>query len=193
MLGVYWLATLVGWPFVLFFLFAGGDLDADFDSAFDVDVDTDIDADVAGGSGALSAILSFLSFRSLAFFAAFFGLAGLLLTWIDAGTVLTLILALGIGLFALWLNGVLLKYLRSSSSDSSIRDRHIEGSPAVVTVPIRPGHRGRIAVDVRGQRLVFTAAPYAAGDESSYDVGSSVVVVEIDGGTARIAPLNVDS
>ncbi len=191
MLTVYWLATLIGWPFVLFFLFSGGDLDADFDVDTGVDLDTDVDVLDAAPGGPLDAILSFLSFRSLAFFAAFFGLAGLLLTWVDAGTVLTVILAAGIGFFAFWLNGMLLRYLKSSSSDSSIRDHHVEGSPATVTIPIRPGHRGRVSVDVRGQRLVFTAEPYVEHDEAAFDVGDDVVIVEIDNGTAKIATLDV--
>ncbi len=190
MLTVYWLATLIGWPFVLFFLFSGGDLDTDFDVDPGLDADVDIDGlDAAGGP--LDAILSFLSFRAVAFFAAFFGLAGLLLTWVDAGTVLTIILAAGIGFFALWLNGMLLRYLTRSSSDSSIRDRHIEGSPATVTIPIRPGHRGRVTVDVRGQRLVFTAAPYVDHDDAVFEVGDDVVIVEVDNGTAKIATLDV--
>jgi membrane protein implicated in regulation of membrane protease activity len=187
--GLYWLATLVGWPFVLFFLVSGGDFDTDFD--LDTDLDVDVDG-IGGGGGALSAILSFLSFRALAFFAAFFGLAGLLLTWIDAGTVLTLILAVGIGLFAFWLNGMLLRYLKSTSSDSSIRDQHVAGSPAVVTIPIRPGHRGRVAVEARGHRLVYTAAPYTGTDDGTYEVGRTVVIVEVENGTAMIAPLDVD-
>jgi membrane protein implicated in regulation of membrane protease activity len=189
-LTVYWLATLIGWPFVLFFLFSGGDLDTDFDLDADIDLDADLDGlDAAGGP--LDAVLSFLSFRAVAFFAAFFGLAGLLLTWVDAGTVLTVILAVGVGFFAFWLNGMLMRYLKRSSSDSSIRDRHIEGSPATVTIPIRPGHRGRVTVDVRGQRLVFTAAPYVEHDDAVFEVGDSVVVVEVDKGTAKIANLDV--
>lgn len=193
MLTVYWLATLIGWPFVLFFLFSGGDFDTDFDVDTSLDLDTDMDLDglEAASGSPLDAILSFLSFRALAFFAAFFGLAGLLLTWIDAGTVLTIILAAGIGFFAFWLNGMLLRYLKASSSDSSIRDRHIEGSPATVTIPIRPGHRGRVTVDVRGQRLVFTAAPYVEHDDAVFEVGDSVVIVEVDNGTAKIANLDV--
>lgn len=190
MLTVYWLAALVGWPFVLFFLFSGGDLDADFDIDSGLDLDADVDLDAPAG-GPLDAILSFLSFRAVAFFAAFFGLAGLLLTWVDAGTVLTVVLAAGVGFFAFWLNGMLLRYLKQSSSDSSIRDRHIEGSPATVTIPIRPGHRGRVTVDVRGQRLVFTAAPYVEHDDAVFEVGDSVVIVEVDNGTAKIATLDV--
>jgi len=186
-LGVYWLATLVGWPFVMFFLISGGDFDTDFD------VDTDLDADVVGdASGAFAAILSFLSFRALAFFAAFFGLAGLLLTWVDASSVLTFVLAIGIGVFAFWLNGVLLRYLRQSSSDSSIRDADVAGSPAVITIPIRPGHRGQVVVQARGQRLTYTAAPFANDDDATYGVGANVVIVEIEDGTAMVAALDVD-
>lgn len=197
MVPLYWFATLVGWPFVLFFLFFGGDVDADFEADFDADLDLDADVDVGegaeigAGSGPLAAILSFLSFRSLVFFSAFFGVTGLLLTWLDTSAVVTLVLALALGAFAMWVNRMLMNYLKRTSSDSTIRDRDIAGAPAKVVLPIGPGQRGRIAVEVRGQQLYFTASPFSASDETTFDVGASVVVVEIEEGAAKVAALDM--
>ena len=56
-------------------------------------------------------------------------------------------------------------------------------------LPIGPDRRGRVAVDVRGQRLVFTATPFNPHDDSTYDIGSEVVIVEIENGAAKVAPL----
>lgn len=186
MVGVYWLATLVGWAFVAFFVFFGGDVDADFD----VDPGGDGELAVAQG-GMLSAVVSFLSFRSLVFFAAFFGLTGLLLTWADTNRVFTFIAAVGVGAFASWVNHRLLTYLRSSSSDSTIHDRDIAGSPAEIVLPVGPGRKGKITVNVQGHRLQLTASAYDASDSRVYEAGDTVVVVEIDTGVAKIAALDV--
>jgi hypothetical protein len=193
MVGVYWLATLVGWAFVAFFLFFGGDVDADLDMDADFDVDPGGDGElaVAQGGGLLSAVVSFLSFRNLVFFSAFFGLTGLLLTWADTNRVFTFIAAVGVGTFAAWVNHRLLKYLRSSSSDSTIHDRDIAGSPAEIVLPVGPGRKGKITVIVQGHRLQFTASAYDTADSRVYDAGDTVVVVEIDEGVARIAALDV--
>jgi hypothetical protein len=193
MLGVYWLATLVGWPFVAFFLFFGGDVDADIDMDADFDVDPGGDGElaVAQGGGLLSAVVSFLSFRSLVFFASFFGLTGLLLTWADTNGVLTFVAAVGVGAFASWVNHRLLRYLKASSSDSTIHDRDVAGSPAEIVLPVGPGRKGKITANVLGHRLQFTASAYDTSDGRVYGVGDSVVIVEVDEGVAKIAALDV--
>jgi membrane protein implicated in regulation of membrane protease activity len=196
MIGIYWLATLVGWPFVFFFLFFGGDLDTDvdFDADIDLDVDVDVDADVeldaGAGGGALDALLSWLSFRSLVFFASFFGLAGLLLTWLDTSAVLTFLVAAGLGVFAAYLNRTLIRWLKKTSVDSTIRDREIAGTPAHVVLPVGQGRKGRVAVDIDGQRLYFVALPFSDRDDTRYEPGDSVVIIDMDKGAARIAAMD---
>jgi len=189
MVSLYVLAALVGWPFVLFFLFFGGDVDTDFE--FDADVDVDVDPGVDGdGGGPFAAIASWLSFRSIVFFLAFFGLTGLVLTWLDTNSVLTVLLAAAMGAFAVWLNRALMNYLKANNSDSQILDREIEGSPASVVLPIGPERKGKVAVEVGGQRLYFVASPYRPRSDEAYDKGDEVVVVEIKQGAALVAPLD---
>jgi membrane protein implicated in regulation of membrane protease activity len=189
MVSLYVFAALVGWPFVLFFLFFGGDVDTDFE--FDADLDVDVDPGVGvDGGGPFDAIVSFLSFRSIVFFLAFFGLTGLVLTWLDANRVLTALLAVAMGAFAVWLNRTLMSYLRANSSDSQILDNEIEGSLASVVLPIGPERKGRVAVDVGGQRLYFVASPYRPRPGEDYHKGDEVVVVEIKRGAALVAPLD---
>ena len=187
MVSLYVFAALIGWPFVFFFLFFGGDVDADFD--FDPDVDVDPSVDTSGG-GPFAAIASFLSFRAIVFFLAFFGLTGLVLSWLDANTVLTALLAVGMGAFAVWLNRTLINYLKANSSDSQILDREIEGSVASVVMPIGAEQKGKVAVEVGGQRLYFVASPYRPGSGEDYQEGDEVVVVEIERGAALVAPLD---
>ena len=189
MVSLYVFAALVGWPFVFFFLFFGGDVDTDFELDADVDVDIDPGVDIDGG-GPFAAIASFLTFRSIVFFLAFFGLTGLVLTWLDANSVLTALLAIAMGAFAMWLNRALMDYLKANSSDSQILDNEIEGSLASVVLPIGPERKGRVAVEVGGQRLYFVASPYRPRPGEDYHKGDEVVVVEIKRGAALVAPLD---
>jgi membrane protein implicated in regulation of membrane protease activity len=191
MVSLYLFSALIGWLFVLFFLFFGGDVDADFDVDVDLDADLDLDpgVDVDAG-GPFDALTSFLTFRSLVFFLAFFGLTGLVLTWLDANSVLTVLLAVGMGLFAMWLNRTLIEYLKANTSDSQVLDREIEGSRASVVLPIGPDRKGRVAVDVGGQRRYLVAGPYHPKAGVGFSKGDEVVVVEIKDGAALVAPLD---
>jgi hypothetical protein len=94
------------------------------------------------------------------------------------------------GAFAMWLNHTLINYLRANNSDSQILDSEIEGSPASVVLPIGPERKGRVAVDVGGQRLYFVASPYRPRSGEDYHKGDEVVVVEIKRGAALVAPLD---
>lgn len=191
MVSLYLFAAIVGWPFVFFFLFFGGAIDADFDVDMDLDADLDLDpgVDVDDG-GPFDALTSFLSFRSVVFFLAFFGLTGLVLTWLDANGVLTALLAVGMGAFAMWLNRTLIEYLKANSSDSQILDREIEGSRASVVLPIGPDRKGKVAVDVGGQRLYFVAGAYRPHAGNNFNKGDEVVVIEIKDGAALVAPMD---
>jgi membrane protein implicated in regulation of membrane protease activity len=142
------------------------------------------------GGGPFAAIASFLSFRSMVFFLAFFGLTGLVLSWLDANAVLTALLAIGMGAFAVWLNRTLINYLKTNTSDSQILDSEIEGSVASVILPIGAEQKGRVAVEVGGQLLYFVASPYRPRPDEDYRKGDEVVVVEIEGGAALVAPLD---
>ncbi len=194
MIGVFVFMAVFGWLFVVVFLFSSADFDMDVDMDADLDLDIDMDADVDSSPDFSSTGLHFLgalfSFRSIVFFAAFFGLAGLLLTWLDAGTVLAIVLAAGIGLFAAVLNVKLMQYLKRTSVSSQLRDRRIAGNSAKVTVPISGSRRGKVSVDVNGQRLYLVASPYSDRHGQEFEVGDTVVIVEVNNGSALVTPMD---
>jgi len=190
MIGVFVFMAVIGWLFVAVFLFSA----ADFDMDVDVDPDLDLDADVDGGAdlsgSAMSLLGALLSFRSLVFFAAFFGLTGLLLTWLDASTLLAIVLAIGIGLFAAVINVKLMDYLKRTSVSSQLKNTEIAGNMARVVVPITADSRGRVSVDINGQRLSLTAKPYSERHDEQYEVGDAVVVVEVKNGFALVTTMD---
>jgi len=200
MFGLYLASAIIGWAFVGLFLFGGIDsgADADFDTDFDVDADLDADfdgdIDVSNGgiaSSIASAGLSLLSFRSIVFFLAFFGLTGIALDVIDAARLVTLLAALGVGAFAWVFNSFVFRALKLSDVSSSLREADLRGALGEVVLPISPGHRGRIAIEVGDQRRYLTAEPFDSAKQGAFAIGDDIVVVELDKGTARVAPITV--
>ena len=194
MFGVFVFMAVFGWLFVAVFLFSAADFDLDVDVDSDVDVDLSADADLAGGSdwsgSALHLLGALFSFRSLVFFAAFFGLTGLLLSWLDAGSVLALILAIAIGLFAAFINVKLMDYLKRTSVSSQLKDTKIAGNVGRVVVPVSRNSRGKVSIDLDGQVLSLTAMPYNERHDEEYEVGDNVVVVEVKNGSALVTRMD---
>ena len=194
MTAVFAFAAIVGWPFLLFFVFFGGE-DSGGDADFDVDVDVDADFDSAGdfgstggiGGGVASAVLSILSFRSIVFFLAFFGATGLILDALATNSVITLVVAVALGLFAASLNNRVFRYLKTSSVSTEVSDSMLSGAVGRVTVPISVASKGRITCEVDGQTINLTAVPFDPAEQSEFGVGESVVVVEVGQGTARVS------
>ena len=188
MTAVFAFAAIVGWPFLVFFVFfggEGGDVDADLD--LDLEVDADLDAAGGFGEGIASAVLSLLSFRSIVFFLAFFGATGLILTALETGSIVALILAIVLGLFAASFNNRVFRYLKSSSVETEVSDRALSGAVGRVTVPISVASKGRITCQVEGRTINLTAVPFDANEQSAFEVGESVVVVEVTKGAARVS------
>ena len=198
MFGFYLASAIIGWAFVGLFLFGGidSDVDADFEADVDVDFDADLDGDMdVAGSGFASSIasagLSLLSFRSVTFFLAFFGLTGIVLNVIDASAVVTLIAAIGVGVFAWVFNSFVFRALKVADVSSSLKRSDLQGAMGEVVLPISPGHRGRIAIEVAGQRRYLTAAPHDAAKQGAFAVGDRIVVVDLDKGTALVTAIEV--
>ena len=186
MTAVYAFAAIVGWPFLLFFVFFGGD-SGDVDADVDVDLDTDLELGEGVGSGIAATVLSLLSFRTVVFFLAFFGATGLILEAISASTVVTLVIAIALGLFAGSLNNRVFRYLKTSEVGTDVSDRALTGAVGRVTVPISVDSKGRIMCEVEGRTINLTAVPFDAREEGEFGVGESVVVVEVNEGTARVS------
>ncbi len=124
------------------------------------------------------------------FFAAFFGVTGLVLRGLGVNGVATAVAAVAMGLFAAMLNTRLTAFLKRSGLTSELRGRYIAGHPARVTVPISPGRKGKVAVEVDGQPMTLVAVPYDEARQAAFSVGDPVVIVEVDGGTALVAHLD---
>ncbi len=186
MTAVFAFAAIVGWPFLLFFVFFGGE-GGDVDADMDLEVDADLETAEGFGGGIAAAVLSLLSFRSIVFFLAFFGATGLILTALETGSAVALILAIVLGLFAASLNNRVFRYLKSSSVETEVSDRDLSGAVGRVTVPISVASKGRITCQVEGRTINLTAVPFDANEQSEFEVGESVVVVEVTKGAARVS------
>ncbi len=188
MTAVFAFAAIVGWPFLLFFVFfggEGGEVDADFD--VDLDVGTELEISGGVGGGIAAAVLSILSFRSIVFFLAFFGATGLILTALSTGSVVALIVAIALGLFAASLNNRVFRYLKSSSVATDVSNRVLSGAVGRITIPISVASKGRITCEVGGRTINLTAVPFDAKEQGEFGVGETVVVVEVNEGTARVS------
>lgn len=214
----FYVATAIfGWAFVLPMLFGGLDLDseldADFDGGFggDLELDGGIDAggvgdfdsdlgsglDVGDADGLLGGVGDFvgslLNFRSLLFFSAFFGTAGVVFSTIvggEAAGIGTILTAVFLGLVAAVVNGQLTRFIKTSEASSQITDREIRGRTAQVVVPLGPGTKGRIKANFGGQPQYLIARPHDSEPDAEFKVGDQVVVVEVENGTALVASLH---
>lgn len=218
MMWIYVAAALFGGVFLVPMLLSGLDIGggADLDGG-EIGADLDVDgleidgpeldgpevgdgalvgADGSGGAeadlggGPLGAVFaSLLSFRTVVFFTAFFGTAGLVLSWLDYSSIVTFLSASLVGGFAGSANSVLFGLVKNSESTSQVTDRILQGRTAVVVLPMDGAHPGRIKIDLGGQPQYMVARPVDDGTEQQFDVGASVVVVEIENGTAMVTSL----
>jgi membrane protein implicated in regulation of membrane protease activity len=131
-------------------------------------------------------LLPLLSLRFWAFASAFFGLAGLALTFAGGlGAVLTPLLAGGVGVGCGYGSSRLLSSLaRKPVGLLGGADAHV-GREAKVLLPIAPGQRGKIRLQIGGTSTDMVAETEAAGQlrpgETALVVGmrGTVALVEI--------------
>lgn len=216
MFWIYVAATIFGGSFLIPMLLGGlasdidADLGGDVGDGLDLDADLEVEADIefeadaadAGGGaveaadaasggafdGALGAVFaSIVSFRTVVFFLAFFGASGLVFGWLGYGAIATFGSALLIGLIAAVINATMFGLLKHSQPNSQISDRTLEGRWAKVVLPMTPDQRGRIRIDLSGQPQYLVATPLDDGSKQQFDVGTSVVVVKVEDGTAHVS------
>lgn len=192
MIWIYAAAALFGGTFLIPMLLGGLDTDSgeiDFDTG---DLDAGPDGDIGAsdiGAGPLGAIFaSLVSFRTIVFFSAFFGTAGLAFSVLGYRTLPTLATALLIGVVAALANSALFGLLRNSQTNSQVGERTLEGRPARVVLPMEGTTKGRIRVDLAGQPQFLVARPFA-DDGHRFEIGDPVVVVSFERGTALVASL----
>jgi len=193
MIWVYIASAVFGCAFVVPMLLGALDLEAEVEADFDADVDLDADASIGGAADGLMGSVgdfvgSLLSFRSLVMASAFFGLAGIVFSLISSDLV-AFVTAVALGLVAAAVNGQLVQFVNRNEASSHLTDRDVRGSSGTVVLPLGPGRKGRIRAEMAGQTEYFVALPYKEDGAPSFDVGDPVVIVDIVGGTARVAPL----
>ena len=202
MIWIYIASLVFGAAFVVPMVLGGMDFDADVgDLDLDVDIDVDVggaeldaggDLDMDGGTAGMTGavgdfVASLLNFRSIVLGATFFGLSGVVFTVLDTSVIVAFITALVLGFVAAAVNSGITTFVLGHQQSSHVTLREMKGMSAEVMLPIADDRRGRVRTQIAGQTEYFTALPYKAG--YSFEPGETVVVIEIDGGMARVASL----
>lgn len=203
MLALYLFSLIVGGGFLLLsVLGGGGESDVDFDGGLDLDMGGDLELDAlegdvlegvteldgAEGGDAASRVFSI---RTVVYALFGFGATGSLLTWAGVGLITTLAFSIVGGIASGLLVSLVFHYLVRTASGDHPGDQSLIGLPGVVTLPMGVASPGTILVDRSGRRLSLRALPHAAsdGDPAAW---RRVIVVDMDAGVARVAPLEPD-
>ena len=172
------------------------DVDADFDiSDIDPDFDVDADADIDVGDDFQVATdvemlrsgprrrrrmpfgLSMLtSFKFWTFGGFFFGLTGLLLSFIEAGWGSWIIFAIAL-IMGIVCGGSLvgvLRYLKHRTVDSLVRNEDFAGLIGIAELPFDAKSKGKVCLEVGGSTLHLVAQ---TEDDVSFQPGDPVLVV----------------
>lgn len=191
MTALYLFCLILGGGLLAFTVLGGiGDADADADLDADADVDADADGDWHG-------LQAFLSVRTLVYFLAGFGATGTLLElFTDASSPAALAWAIVVGIAGAIAAAAVYGYLRASESGAVSRDNdYLVGLPAEVVLPVVPGRRGKVRLLTSGREVQLLARLHGA-DDPACERGATVVIVDVDGDTALVAPapaLNPDT
>lgn len=188
MLTLYIVTAIIGGALILISAISGGhDADHDFDVGHDVDVSHDADvghgdhgADVTSG-----AWLPFFSLRFWTYFAAAFGIIGLLLTLLKAADpTMTALLALGGGLITGMLVAWIMRWLKSASTTDGASIHELLGKQAKMLVGAKPDQMGKVRIEAKGEIIDMIAI---ADDGGAIEAGEEVLVVGVDGNQVRVA------
>ena len=168
----------------LFCLIAGGVL---ITLSIAGDADGDLDGAPGIAEGGHAAVLFSTSFWSFAL--AGFGLCGLLLQLFQGSTssLLTLPLALLLGVGLGWAAAAALLFLARRDANTVVQADDLIGVEAVVTLPLTETQRGFVELSVRGS-LLRRAARSAS---RPLDRGDRAVILRCDGNTLIVDPLEM--
>lgn len=185
---LYWICLLVGGFFVVLSLFGGTDSDAEVDADFDhdFDADHDFDHDAGGDLDAGPGLVDLFSIRALFLFAAFFGLTGLMLSWIGSGEPFTALVATLMGLVVGLGGNYLIKRVGYAHVSSDVSATDLQGATAKVLVPFEGERRGKISLVARGHQVQLLARSLDAESVEAFGPGDEVVVVRMVGSVAEV-------
>lgn len=142
-------------------------------------------ADATTVHGSASALSTWISVRFFVYFAATFGVFGLLAT---RGAGLETWTAFAIAVVAGGLVGQavhqLIRFIRRTSGDSTTRPEDYVRRLGRVTAPILHPRQGEVSIQVRGTERCVPAI--AVGQTHEFKIGDQVVVVAYQAGVAQI-------
>lgn len=172
------IAAIVGGGLVVFSLVAGGDHDG-------------VDHDFTHHSDhEFSASLPLLSFRFWMFALSGFGIIGVLLSLLDAGSLFTRYLAAIIGGI---LSGGIVWFLFRALQRAEGVGRQVSESPvgrlATVVTALRPRETGKVQLDLNGVTLEYLAR---STEEAELAPGRPVVIVALNGTIAEVVAFDAN-
>jgi hypothetical protein len=151
-----------------------GDAGADFDAGIDMDHNGFGDGGHDGGG-----IFTFLSVQSISGFFTMFGLVGLGLLQINASEVMSLLGALGAGLFTAWCTGMIFLAMRRLQSEGTLVMSNAIGQSGTVYLTIPETGTGSVNVAVQGSLRTLDAVSEGG---KRIPTGSIIKVVGITAG-----------
>lgn len=176
MASFYWFALVVGAGLLLFSL--GGDTDS-------------LDGGGDGLDHGAHADTRIFSIRTITYFLFGFGATGALLglAWRAERPLATAALALLVGSFSGAMSAVTFRYLGRTESGGLPDDASLVGRVGRVILPLGPARIGKIEVERGGREIELLARPFEA-EPVAPETWSTVVIVDMDGGTALVSPMN---
>ena len=133
--------------------------------------------------------VQWLSLRTMTYFLFVFGGVGAVLTktWNAATMPLVLLLSVAAGIGIGGAVAMAFNYLRQTDSGASDSDETFVGLPGSVTLPFASGGMGKILVQRGDRTYELLARPHDAAAKGA-SKWKSVIVVEMNGGTAFVTP-----
>jgi hypothetical protein len=188
-------SVLLGASFLM-----GGDHDADTDADIGVDADLDADAHVDldthadaghGTHGDLGGFFGVLgSMRFWTFFAAFFGLTGLVLDGLDlANQFAALGLAIGVGFVTGWTAVTLIRHLSANDTGVAANVGDYVGKTGEMLISAGPGRIGKVRIELKGT----TVDVLAEADEELISRGEEALILEMRGDKAVVVKYDAAS
>lgn len=171
--------TILVIQFVLTVIGLGGeafDIDIPSGDAVDFDVDTDV-GDAVGDHVDSSWLFGVISFRTIVAALAFFGLAGLAARAAGLGLPMTLAVAIGAGLAAMYGVYFLFDSMKKLSADATVHIRHALGKHGTVyiTIPAEESGAGKIQLTLQNRTMEYLAMTPG----QAIAPGTKVVVTDI--------------
>lgn len=180
MVTIYTVCAIVGSTIlVLQLLLTAIGVDGDSSDIAEIGDDLEMGDEIVDSHASSSAFFGILSFRSIVAAVALFGIGGR--AGLEAGLwpYFALLLAIAMGVSAMFLVAWLMKVLHSLKSDGTVRIENCIGLPATVYlgIPGAQSGKGKVTVSVQNRTMEYAAVT----SQDQIPTGAHVVVVGIAG------------